>query len=91
MAIIFPECNYQEALDEANICKLGDHHKHICSKLLKDIKVNADHMLHSLLPTKDQSAYSMRNKRVFTLPKFKTSRYGNFFIIKMNKLANIQM
>ena len=41
MAIIFPECNYQEALDRANICKLEDHHKHICNKLFKDIKVNA--------------------------------------------------
>ena len=44
MAIIFPECNYQEALDKAYICKLEDHHKHFCSKLFKDIKVNADHM-----------------------------------------------
>ena len=73
MAISFPGISYNNAINIANIPRLEDHHKNICTKLCNEINNNKDHVLHELMPERHQPSYFLlRKSRQFNLPKTKT-------------------
>ena len=88
MPISFPGISYNNAINIANIPRLEDHHKNICTKLFNEINNNKGHVLHELMPERHQPSYSLRKLRQFNLPETKTKRFDNSFFIKMCRLAN---
>ena len=52
------------------------------SSRVKNIVEDPNHKLHSLLPPVNvEYQYNLRNKRFFRLPKCKTNRFNNTFMI----------
>ena len=63
MRIIFPFMPYKVALATAGLPSMYERRETITAKLFNDVISNPDHKLHSLLPTRNQSKYSLRNNR----------------------------
>ena len=80
MRIIFPFMPYKVALATAGLPSMYERRETITAKLFNDVISNPDHKLHSLLPTRNQSKYSLRNNRAYHLPGAKTNRLKNTFI-----------
>ena len=79
-----PRNKFYNAINIANIPRLKDPHKNICTKLCKGINNNKDHVLHELIQLRHQpSYYILRKPRQFNLPKTKPKRFDYSFIIRM--------
>ena len=76
MRIIFPFMPYKVALATACLPSMYERRETITAKFFNVIS-NPDHKLHSLLPTRNQSKYSLRNNRAYHLPGAKTNRLKN--------------
>ena len=77
MSIICPGVSYHEALVTINFKKLATHHDEICESLLND----NNHRFYKLLPAPHESTYPLRRARPFNMPRLKTDRFNNSFII----------
>ena len=80
MCIIFPFMPNKVALATAGLPSMYEGRETITAKLFNDVISNPDHKLHSLLPTRNQSKYSLRNNRTYHLPGAKTNRLKITFI-----------
>ena len=80
MRIIFPFMPYKVALATAGLSSMYERRETITAKLFNDVISNPNHKLHSLLPTRNQPKYSLRNNRAYHLPGAKTNRLKNTFI-----------
>jgi len=60
----------------------------LCSKLFKDMVSDPDHKLAYLLPKKLESFKKLRKNRTFEVPKCKTDRYKNSFIVTYTRKYN---
>ena len=79
---ILPSLSYQEALVKSGLQNLHNRRDILCRKTFKNIVEDPNHKLHSLLPpVNDEYQYNLRNKRFFRLPKCKTNRFKNTFMI----------
>ena len=79
MRIMFPFMPYKVVLATAGLPSMYERRETITAKLFNVIS-NPDHKLHSLLPTRNQSKYSLRNNRAYHLSGAKTNRLKNTFI-----------
>ncbi|KAK2547272.1 hypothetical protein P5673_032860 [Acropora cervicornis] len=68
MKVIYPLLSYTAALRESGLLTLHERRKR-------------NHKLHELLPKNTTGRYSLRNNRLFNLPKCKTERCKSSFII----------
>ena len=64
-----------------NFNELATHHDEICESLFHTIVNDNNHRLYKLLPAPPESTYSLRRARPFYIPRFKTDRFKNSFII----------
>ena len=80
---LFPEVSYSNALEEAGLKTLFNRHEDLCSTLFNQIvESDGQHKLADLLPTcNDNERYNFRNRRMFSIPRVKTKRFGNIFIM----------
>ena len=80
--IIFPFMPYKVALATAGLPSMYERRETITAKLFNDVISSPDHKLHSLLPTRNQSKYSLRNNRAYHIPGAKTNRFSekHFYI-----------
>ena len=76
----FPIMPYKVALATAGLPSMYERRETNTAKLFNDVISNPDHKLHSLLPTRNQSKYFLRNNRAYHLPGAKTNRLKNTFI-----------
>ena len=82
LKIIYPNLSYQEALVKSGLQNLHNRQDLLCRKTFKNIVEDPNHKLHSLLPPVNvEYQYNLRNKRFFRLPKCKTNRFKNTFMI----------
>ena len=82
LKITYPSLSYQEALVKSGLQNLHNRRDILCRKTFKNIVEDPNHKLHSLLPpVNDEYQYNLRNKRFFRLPKCKTNRFENTFMI----------
>ena len=81
MAIICPGHSYHEALNILNFKELATHHDEICETLFDTIVNDNNHRLYKLLPAPHETTYSLRRARPFYLPRLKTDRFKNSFIM----------
>jgi hypothetical protein len=70
----------RNALGELGLTSLDDRRQNLTNKLFKTIINDPQNKIHHLLPTLNQSEVSLRVRRKFLLPNFKTIRCKNDFI-----------
>ena len=79
--------SYNEALVQAGLSRLVDHHQDLCKSLFYNILEDTNHRLHHLLPPHFSTSYSLRNPRTFDI-KFNTKRAKNTFFNAQCHLVN---
>ena len=89
MSIIFPVLNYHDVLNRMNIKKLVLRHNDICNTLFSNIQSDKDHRLHNLLLAPYETTYSLMHARPFNIPRYRTNRFKNTFIMSSSKMENM--
>ena len=88
LRIIFPDLKYEDALVRAGVVSLFLRRKTICEKLFDQMCDETSHKLHSLVPRRHKTGYSLRNNNCLSIPKHRTSRFANSFIMAGSKAYN---
>ena len=78
--IILPEHGYEDSLNVLNIPQLTDRRQNLTTKLFEKIVNDTNDKLHRLLPPPNISEVSLRERRKFQLPHWRTIRFRNDFI-----------
>ena len=81
MSIICPGLPYQETIELVNIVPIVDFITGLCSNTFDTIIKDPEHCLNRLIQFSGPSRYALRCNRRFIVPKCKTDRFGNSFII----------
>ena len=83
LRIQFLEVSYSKALEDAGLKTLFHRREKLCNTLFKQIvESDGQHTLAGLLPARnDKDRYNFRNRRVFSIPRVKTKRFRNSFIM----------
>ena len=79
--IIHSDLSYSEALKMSELQRLHERRESITTRLYHEVANNPCHKLHSLLPKRNDCKYSLRNKRSFVVPRCKTDRCKNGFLL----------
>ena len=88
MRIICPGIEYQHALALVNLPTVAKHHNDICKHTFENICNDSGHKLKKLLPPLYDCKYNLRHARTFNLPRCKTNRFKNSFIMASCSLVN---
>ena len=81
LSIICAGLDYKEALDVAGIPTIVSYDEGICNSTFTSIITNKEHRLNNLLPAINHNPCSSREHRRSAIPKWKTNRFGNTFIM----------
>ena len=83
LRILFPEVSYSKALEDAGLKSLFHRREELCCTLFKQIvESDGQHKLAGLLPARNNNErYHFRNRRMFSIPRVKTKRFRNSFIM----------
>ena len=81
LSIMFPGLAYNKALEVAGIQTISYYNESICDKTFKYISNNTSHRLRKLLPASNKNQYPLRRNRRFALPRWRTDRFRNTFIM----------
>ena len=81
LSIIFRGLAYNKALEVAGIQTISDYNESVCDKTFKYISNNTSHRLRKLLPALNKNQYPLRRNRRYTLPRWRTDRFRNTFIM----------
>ena len=82
LRIICPGHCYDDAMELANIVPISDYILEICKQTFDRIINDSGHRLYSLVQQRGPSQYALRRTRRFSVPKCKTERCMNSFIIR---------
>jgi hypothetical protein len=86
LAIVLPECTYQEALEKTKLETISERHEILSMNLFEQISKDRSSKLHSLLPQYNTNTnYNLRKKRTFEIPLVKTKRFANSFIMACSR------
>ena len=88
MRIICPGIEYLQALALMSLPTVAEHHYNICKRTFVCIMNNPNHKLRKLLPPLHSSKYDLRHAQKFTLPRCKTNRFKNSFIMASSRNVN---
>ena len=88
MQIICPGIEYQHALALVNLPTVAKHHNDICKHTFENICNDSGHKLKKLLPPLYDCKYNLRHAHTFNLPRCKTNRFKNSFIMASCSLVN---
>ena len=83
LKFLFPEVSYSKALEDAGLKTLFQRRDELCSTLFKQIvQSDGQHNLAGLLPMRNYNErYHFRNRHMFSIPRVKTKRFRNSFIM----------
>ena len=83
LRILFPKVSYSKALEDAGLKTLFHRREELCTTLFKQIvESDGQHKLAGLLPARnDNERCHLRNRRMFSIPRVKTKRFRNSFIM----------
>jgi hypothetical protein len=79
--IIFPGVSYEEGLKLAKLETLCDRRSEACKKLFLQAYSDTSHKLHNLIPKENSCQYSLRRSRKLLVPRTRTDRFKNSFVI----------
>ena len=90
LRIIFPDCCYDIAMDRAGVVSLFIRRETICNRFFERMRTDEAHKLHSLVPSNRDTEYSLRGgNNKLSIPRCRTNRYANSFIIAGSNAFNI--
>ena len=81
LSIICDGLNYKEALNVTGIPTTISHNEGTCNSTFTSIITDKEHRLNMLLPAANNNPYSSRKYRRFAIPKWRTNRFRNTFIV----------
>ena len=83
LRILVPEVSYCKALEDAGLETLFYRREELCSTLFKQIvESDGQQILASLLPARnDNERYNFGNRRMFSIPRVKTKRFRNSYVM----------
>ena len=83
LRILFPEVPYSKALADAGLKTLFHRREELCRTLFKQIvESDGKHKLACLFPPrKNSERYNLRKMCTFVMPRVKTKRFQNTFIM----------
>ena len=81
LSIICPSLSYDEALNETGIPTIFSYCEDTSDKVFNAALGNKDNKLNKLLTEANNAPYLLRHRRHFALPKWKTDRFKNTFIL----------
>ena len=75
--------SYSKTLEDAGLKTLFHGREELCCTLFKQIvESDGQHKVAGLLPARnDNERYHLRNRRMFSIPRVKTKRFRNSFIM----------
>jgi hypothetical protein len=79
LRLIYPECNYKEALQQSNLPSLHERREQLCQRLFVQMKKD-HHRLHHLLPEKTVHSHHTRQQNQFNQIKCRTVRFQKTFV-----------
>ena len=82
LSIICPGLAHRKALELSNIMSINDYIASLCKKTFLSIANDPAHRLHNMLQSSGPSCYNLRCKRRFAIPKCKTERFKNSFLVR---------
>ena len=82
LSIICPGLAYRKALELSNIMSINDYIASLCKKTFLSIANDPAHRLRNKLQSSGSSCYNLRCKRRFAIPKCKTERFKNSFLVR---------
>ena len=82
MSIICPGLPYQETIELVNIVPIVDFITGLCSNTFDTIIKDPEHRLKRLIQFSGPLRYALRCNRRFIVPKCKTDRFRNGFMIR---------
>ena len=81
LRIIFPSLSYSGAIVESGLTTLYQRREEISQRTFNELANDNEHKLYHLLPIRSNINYATRHQRKFNLPRVKTERCKNSFII----------
>ena len=75
------DLSYRQALKVFNMPTLYDRREAICNLMFQEISNNNNHKLYPLLPPPYLGTLRTRKNRKFQVPRFKTNRFRDSFIV----------
>ena len=82
LSIICPGLAYRKALELSNIMSINGYIASLCKKTFLSIATDPAHRLHNILQSSGPSSDNLRCKRCFAIPKCKTERFKNSFLVR---------
>ena len=82
LSIICPGLAYRKALELSNIMSINDYIASLCKKTFLSIANDSAHGLHNMLQSSGPPCYNLRSKMRFAIPKCKTERFKNSFLVR---------
>ena len=80
--MLFPEVSYSKALEDAGLKRLFHRREELCSSLFKQIVESDQHKLAGQLPVhNDSERHNFKTRRMFSILRVITKRFGNTFIM----------
>ena len=81
LSIICPILSYNETRKETGISTIISYCEEICDKVFNATLSNKNNKINRLLTEASKAPYSLRNQGYFALPKWKTDRFRNTFVL----------
>ena len=82
LSIICPGLAYRKALEVSNIMSINDYITSLCKETFLSIANDPAHRLHNMLQSSGPSSYNLRCEGRFAIPKCKTKRFKNSFLVR---------
>ena len=81
LSIICPILSYNETRKETGISTIISYCEEICDKVFNAALSNKNNKINRLLTEASKAPYSLRYQGHFALPKWKTDRFRNTFVL----------
>lgn len=89
LRIIYPWMPYTDSIEESGLSRLSERRQLLTCKLFNEITQDQSHKLRSLLPSENNCKYQLRHKRQLNVPRAKTDRFKNSFIVSNSNIFNL--
>ena len=89
LSIAHPGFKYEDSLVMSGLSTLRERRNKSCENFFNKIMANPNHKLFNLISiSKKIPFYNLRNERTVDVPKFKTERFKNSFLIASSLIVN---
>ena len=89
LSTVYPRSRYEHSLVMSGLSRLQERRNKSCEKFFNKILDNPNHKLFNLISINEKKpCYNLRNERIVDVPKFRTERFKNSFLIAISLKVN---